>query len=288
MLSLFVSLFFLSPSVHADLYTIPAGDHYATPYKEALFWGKRMDIAVSFDESAMYEFTGDSAVDNQDVNKLYGFADCKGLHERNSARLGWRFLRGQLEILGFTHRGGKFYSQYITAIQMNQTYRSSISLSPDRKQYIYEFNGVKVSMERGCEDDSAIGYKLYPYFGGNQVAPHDVSINVEEVDQTGPATIGLPFPNPAVNYKVNFKANAFEAVQVYLKLYDMSGRTVWNSPKVSMPAYEETTLQYELPHSLASGVYLALPVTVQGDGTELPAAIANQTTQKVHKILVIH
>lgn len=171
---------------------------------------------------------------------------------------------------------------------MNQTYRASISLSPDRKQYIYEFNGVKVSMDRGCEDDSAIGYKLYPYFGGNQAAPHDVNINVEEVDQTGPATIGLPYPNPAVNFKVNFKANAFEDVQVYLKLFDMSGRTVWKSPKDLLPAFQETTLHYDLPISLASGMYLALPITVQSDGSELPAAIANQTIQKVHKIMVIH
>lgn len=272
----------------ADEYIIHSGDHYSKPYKEFPFMGERIDISVRFDDSAKYDFTGDAIPDQQDTNKLFGFADCKGSHLQNSARLGWRYYQGQLEILGFTHRGGKFYVEPITAIQMNQIYRASISLSTDRRQYIYEFNGVKVSMDRGCQDEDAIGYYLYPYFGGNQTAPHDVTINVDEVSRTGSATIGLPYPNPIINYQVNFKASAFEDVQLYLKLYDMSGRTVWNSPRQQLMTSIDTPMNYGLPHSLASGMYLAMPVTVLSDGTELPAAIANQMEQKVLKIMVLH
>jgi hypothetical protein len=61
---------------------------------------------------------------------------------------------------------------------LDRFYDYNIKLSSDRKKYVFSFNGQQVEMERGCSKNKATGYRLYPYFGGNQVAPHKITIEL--------------------------------------------------------------------------------------------------------------
>jgi len=36
-------------------------------------------------------------------------------------------------------------------------------------------------MSRASSTATAVGYKLYPYFGGDEAAPHDINIWIKEL-----------------------------------------------------------------------------------------------------------
>jgi hypothetical protein len=36
-------------------------------------------------------------------------------------------------------------------------------------------------MDRGCSGGSLASYQLYPYFGGDETAPHDITILIDEL-----------------------------------------------------------------------------------------------------------
>jgi len=44
------------------------------------------------------------------------------------------------------------------------------------KSYIFTLNGKATTMTRSATTAKGAGYQLYPYFGGDVVAPHEVKI----------------------------------------------------------------------------------------------------------------
>jgi hypothetical protein len=52
-------------------------------------------------------------------------------------------------------------------------------LSINKNSYELRVNGVIKTVSRPCDQDYR-RYKLYPYFGGNEVAPHKISILIKE------------------------------------------------------------------------------------------------------------
>ena len=280
-------IFLLCPQSKATLFTIKKGEHYSSQKPIRVFAGKKMDISVTFDESAFYQFTGDAVNDQIDTNKLYGFSDCKSVHTQNSARFGWRDHDGKIEIMAFTHRNGSFFTEPVTMIEPNQTYNASISISEDNRHYIYDFNGIKTTVQRGCDDHLALGYHLFPYFGGNQSAPHDVTIKVDVNEETGPAFADLPYPNIVHDRQFKMKVNSYAQLNFYLKLYNTLGQLVWKSEKVSFQA-EQKILTFQIQPYLASGMYFIVPITQLPDGTELRAGITNRSPYDSFKIMIIH
>ena len=55
----------------------------------------------------------------------------------------------------------------------------SISIQP--KQYLFTCNGSKTTLQRHCNSSNILGYKLYPYFGGDETAPHDIDLFIKEL-----------------------------------------------------------------------------------------------------------
>lgn len=158
-------------------YTIQRGQHYsdqsifeATDYVELRF-------TVKFDSSAIYKTT-DSA-NQEDINKLYGFSDNNADHEQFSARFGWNWARGALRLYAYVYNNAKRSSQEITRIQIGTEYPCSIEVSDDR--YVFSANDVTVEMPRDSKTPDASGYKLFPYFGGNETAPHEINIWIKEL-----------------------------------------------------------------------------------------------------------
>jgi len=157
-------------------YLIRKGAHYATsnPLKNTKI--TTLKFEVTFDSSAVY--TTVDPVNQGDINKLYGVADCGTLHQTNSARFGWRWYNNQLEVHAYTYLNKVRMSAYIGAVTLGK--KSIYELELGDQLYTFGLDGRQVTLPRACTGEGA-GYQLYPYFGGDETAPHDIQIIIQEL-----------------------------------------------------------------------------------------------------------
>jgi hypothetical protein len=153
-------------------YTIPQGQHYATENPWKAIETSELKFVVKFDSSAIYQ-TGDP--ENQyDINKLYGFSDNGEQHHRFSARIGWRWSDGALRLFAYAYNNGTRSEKEITTIAIGSEVTCSIKVTGE--VYRFTVNGKTETMPRASATTVGKGYQLYPYFGGDEVAPHEVRI----------------------------------------------------------------------------------------------------------------
>lgn len=158
-------------------YLIAKGGHSSDKNGYKPVTTTEMKFSVQFDSSAVYQTAN---LNNQlDLNKLYGFSDNNQEHHQFSARIGWRWYNNQLELFGYVYNNGAFTYKYITAIPLNQEINCSIRVQGS--SYLITANGITITMVRTATTEQAVGYQLYPYFGGDEVAPHDIRIKVKNL-----------------------------------------------------------------------------------------------------------
>ena len=157
-------------------YTIPRGQHYAAsnPYKVTDI--RELKFTVRFDSSAIYQT--ENPQNQWDINKLYGFADNGAMHHQFSARIGWRWSEGALRLFAYTYNNGGREEKEITTISIGKEVICAIKVNSET--YLFSVGGKSVTMPRLSTAATAKGYQLYPYFGGNEKAPHDVRIWIRE------------------------------------------------------------------------------------------------------------
>ncbi|WP_207430809.1 hypothetical protein [Sabulibacter ruber] len=156
-------------------YVIKSGDHETTNPFRALATNK-IKFQVQFDSTAIYK-TKDPG-NQADINKLYGMSDCGSFHHQNSARFGWRWYNNRLELHAYSYVNSKNTSTFITAIDLNKPYMCELTLTEDK--YVFQVGNKKVEQDRGCAGEGK-GYQLYPYFGGDETAPHEINIQIKEI-----------------------------------------------------------------------------------------------------------
>jgi hypothetical protein len=156
-------------------YTIAAGSHHAVNRYQSIS-KKELRFKVRFDSSAIY--TTADPTNQADINKLFGFSDCGTHHHTNSARFGWRWFEEKLELWAYTYEKGERMSELISEIDLNKTYEASIRATDTA--YLFELNDTVKELSRACSGQPE-GYLLYPYFGGDEVAPQDIRIWIEEM-----------------------------------------------------------------------------------------------------------
>ena len=157
-------------------YLIRQGQHYCDQSTLKSVATSEMKFMVIFDSSAIYQSV--NPVNQYDINKLYGFSEGYD-NQYNSARIGWRWSDNALRLFGYVYKLGVRYSQEITTIPFNTEISCSIKLSGSN--YIITAKGVSVTMPRGLSSTSASGFQQYPYFGGDEVAPHNISIKIKNI-----------------------------------------------------------------------------------------------------------
>ena len=156
------------------LYTIPAGQHSSDKSVFKSVKVTSMNFVAKFDNSAIY--TSVIPENQYDINKLYGFSE--GLnHQYNSARIGWAYNNGALRLYAYAYNKGVRESQEITPVTIGAEISCSISLSG--YSYIFNVNNIIVTLPRANSTTSASGYQLYPYFGGDEVAPQNIYISIK-------------------------------------------------------------------------------------------------------------
>jgi hypothetical protein len=113
-----------------------------------------------------------------DINKLYGVSDCATAHQQNSARFGWVWNNNRLEIWAYSYTNGQRKYAFVEAVSLNAYHTFEIAFTDT--SYIFKVNDKTVALPRHCKG-TAEGYKLYPYFGGDEPAPHEVTILIEDL-----------------------------------------------------------------------------------------------------------
>lgn len=159
------------------MYTIPVGQQFCDNNIFTQTNYQQLKFIVKFDSSAIYQT---SFPDNQlDVNKLYGFSDNNDEHHHFSARFGWRWSDGALRLFGYVYNNGVMSYEELGTINIGTEYSCSIKVTAT--SYIFTLNEGSKSMPRTSTTATAIGYKLYPYFGGDEPTTHTIHIWIKEL-----------------------------------------------------------------------------------------------------------
>jgi hypothetical protein len=58
---------------------------------------------------------------------------------------------------------------------------NSCYIKTEGNKYLFSLNGTEITMPRISTTATAEGYKLWPYFGGNEPGPHTISIWIKEL-----------------------------------------------------------------------------------------------------------
>ena len=157
-------------------YTIRKGEHYCDNNNLVPVDYQALSFNVIFDSSAIYSSI---APENQyDINKLYGFADNQAHHQQYSARFGWRWSDNALHLFAYVYNDGIRSSEPLGAVRLNTPVKCKLVVSGN--QYLFTVNGKTTAMPRLAKMPRAVGYKLYPYFGGDETAPHNIRIRIED------------------------------------------------------------------------------------------------------------
>lgn len=157
-------------------YLIPAGSHYSNNSTLKAVKTSEMKFAVKFDSSAIY--TTINPLNQGDINKLYGFSEGYN-NQYNSARIGWNWNLGKLNLFAYVYKKGVRSFKKITSVAIGAEHTCSIKVSG--ASYIFTVNGISVTLSRALTTATASGYQQYPYFGGDEVAPHNITILIRNL-----------------------------------------------------------------------------------------------------------
>ncbi|MBX7205717.1 MAG: hypothetical protein K1X81_09880 [Bacteroidia bacterium] len=159
-------------------YTIKKGEQYSYSLTSK-FKDTEMKFKVIFDNSAIYS-TADPG--NQiDINKLYGFSDCGKDHHTASARFGWRWSNDSLRLFAYCYKDAVMTFKELSTVEIGKEHDCSILISDTN--YIFTLNGKVDTMARGCDVTTGVRTRLFPFFGGDEMAPHDVNIKIKETSK---------------------------------------------------------------------------------------------------------
>lgn len=155
-----------------ESYTIYKGDHYCDKSVVKAFKESSLSYIVKFDSTAIY--ATENKNNQLDINKLFGFSDHSTSHHENSARFGWRWNSHSLWLFAYIYRSGERSFEQLAPIEIGKEYRLTIHVRENEYQYLID--DLEFLLPRESGSPQADGYLLWPYFGGDEVAPHDINI----------------------------------------------------------------------------------------------------------------
>jgi hypothetical protein len=162
------------------LYTINADAHYCNQRWLSMVFSNTISFQASFDSNCLYDNSTFPDWEKESINKLWGLNN--GFSEDNSARFGWRCLDGEnIQLLAYCHLGGPYTKPstgdiVIGQVKPGEIFTGKIILG----NYFYGFifnDGPQINVASPAKP-SWIKFQDYPYFGGQMVAPHFMSLNI--------------------------------------------------------------------------------------------------------------
>jgi len=158
-------------------YLIKKGQHNAEGNVYKPVEVSEMKFVVRFDSTAVY--TSKTPSNQYDINKLYGFSDNSSDHHQFSARFGWRWSNNALRLFAYIYNNGTVLSKELRPVAIGSEIHCSIQVTGT--SYLFTVDGITERFPRMAVTQKAKGYQLYPYFGGDEVAPHDINVFIKSL-----------------------------------------------------------------------------------------------------------
>lgn len=156
-------------------YEISKNNHRSGIHLIPLFYSNYFiqESIFTFSESCIYDLNNS----HQDqINKLVGFSI--GLHHTNSFRIGWRAVGNEIELLLYYYINRVRKWDVMLKVEPGDSIRNSF-LYTDNHVYLNLYKKGALKFIRKIESVNGwCGYTLYPYFGGEIVAPHDMYLHM--------------------------------------------------------------------------------------------------------------
>ena len=166
------------------VYTIDKGNHYSDGPIDKLFGNNNRadswEWEVIFEQSCIYsELDLFNPSNYLDVNKLIGFSDCDRHHSQYSCRVGWRASGDSIELLIYKRDDNNIGFKPLKKVYPDQI----VNVTLDFKDTIYTscIDGICDTLVRPCPNWSGRKYSLFPFFGGQETAPHKMKILIKEI-----------------------------------------------------------------------------------------------------------
>ena len=162
------------------IFNIKKGRHYSGSffYKilHLLNFKSRMSYYIYFDDSCLYN---DETSHKYDVNKLFGFSIW--YHHENSYRIGWNSLNNKINLYAYSYINGERIIQNLCVVETNQEYKCIININNSKVIFTVIDSESNINQViQPITPKKVIGYKLWPYFGGTQIASHNMVIELTE------------------------------------------------------------------------------------------------------------
>lgn len=169
---------------NAKEYLIRKGWHRVLHLPRFFFLSKNRTLTVSktfnFNTSCMYYFDDDSDFAK---NKLFGINVGLTIEPHtNSFRFGWNCeeLNGQIQIYKYEYINGERSNSKICDVWLNRDYTYEIEKTDKRINYtVYDDNLNAIATSETVftmQIPFTMGYMCFPYFGGEEPAPHNMKI----------------------------------------------------------------------------------------------------------------
>lgn len=167
-------------------YKIKKDKHSASGFNFGITFKKEVKFRCKFDKSCLYYIEDN---DKYDINKLCGFSTT-WFHHKQSARVGWRCVDGEnIEIVTYSYNSGKReqHEMDVLGIVLPEE-EFEVSIRDNEDSYIYDFEIIgdptsKITcIDKKEKDWFFFHYLLFPYFGGNKTALHDMIIYLKRLN----------------------------------------------------------------------------------------------------------
>ncbi len=160
-------------------YVIRQGSHRALPLSFGIYFGKKsMARKVIFHDDCRYELGNENQLD---WNKLFGLGYLWS-HHTDSARFSWRYKKEKdcIELGAYAYVNGERIMEYIGDVEIGIEANLSLSIFGDGYNFYFEQQGYSDLVTIPKTTNKKISYKLGLYFGGNEVAPHDMRVTIDK------------------------------------------------------------------------------------------------------------
>jgi len=175
-----IAILYIASYLNANrvVYKIKKGTH-GPWYDWSLHLGMNsFKIKAKFTESCIYD-----KIDREDdLNKLYGFS--LGRHHHNSVRIGWRPSRkfkNEIEIWSYLYINSERTYRLLKTVTIDEWHEYDVHWSkglitiritdPSRVDNVYSFAAALPKTK--------VGYMLFPFFGGQAPAPHNMKLYIK-------------------------------------------------------------------------------------------------------------
>lgn len=157
--------------------TIYEGCHYCVGVPPRLMLTPTSLVyQVTFHTDCAYSIAPE---DQADINKLFGIGYFPSHHD-NSMRFGWRYIieTGKMEIMAYWYENKVRNWDSLCMVDIGKTYLYGMFVMEDKCRLIVSSDGNNLADRTYPLKRKWIGYFLRPYFGGNQTAPHKMTIEL--------------------------------------------------------------------------------------------------------------